>query len=98
MTIDGMSPRDLAAAVTIKRPQIDRVALAAARAGERQPRQSGCNRSADCRIEHQRPPAGLGSVPDGDDLLSLGNRLALGLGALGSGGRLARVPVLGGSG
>jgi hypothetical protein len=40
------------------------------------------NRSADCRLEPQGPPASLTRIPDLYDLLRIGGRLALGLGAL----------------
>jgi hypothetical protein len=52
---------------------------------------SQIDRGPDRRVEPQGASAGLPRVPDGDDLLGLGDRLALGLGALGvsrgSGGR-----------
>ena len=56
--------------------------MAAARAGERQPRQPGRDGGADGRIEPQRAPAGLACIPYRDDLLRLGDCLALELGAL----------------
>ena len=60
------------------------------------------NRGADSRVEPEFPPAGLPGIPDAADLLRLGNRLALGLGALCPFGSLlpprALAPVLGGSG
>jgi hypothetical protein len=45
-------------------------------------RQPGRNRRADCWIEPQRPAASLSRVPNGDNLLRLRDRLALGLGTL----------------
>jgi hypothetical protein len=37
---------------------------------------------ADRRAEPQGSPTGLPRIPDGDDLLRIGNRLALGLATL----------------
>jgi hypothetical protein len=74
-------PRDRAAGA-IKRAQVDGSELAAARAGEAQPRNAGRDRSADRRVEPERTPAGLARLPDSDDPLSLSDRLALGLLAL----------------
>jgi hypothetical protein len=68
--------------MTVESAQVDRAELPARRAGECQPRKAGRNRGADCRVEPQGPAAGLPRIPDGDGLLSLGNCLALDLGAL----------------
>jgi hypothetical protein len=72
--------------MTIERPQIDAAELPARRAGERQPRKPGCDRSADRRVKPQRAPASLPRIPDGNDLLCINDGFALSLGALGLGG------------
>ena len=76
--------------MSIEDAQIDRSPLTARRTREAEPRKSGGDCGANGRIEPQLAPAGLSRVPDSDDLLRIGNRLALGLGALrflrGSGG------------
>jgi hypothetical protein len=74
---------DIAPPMTIESPQVYRGVLPAARTGEREPRQSGRDGIADRRIEPQRAPACLPRIPDGNDLVRFGNRLAFGLGALG---------------
>src|SRR6516164_7356860 len=63
-------------------PQIDRADHLAAGTRVGQPRESGCNRSANCWVEPQGSPASLTRIPDLHDLLRVGGRLALGLGAL----------------
>ncbi len=67
----------------IERPQVDRAVLPAGRARVGQPRDASSNSGADRRIEPQRSPASLARVPDRHDLLRIGERLALGLGAPG---------------
>jgi hypothetical protein len=47
-----------------------------------QPGQPSRNGGADRRIEPKSPSASLARVPDSHDLLRIGDRLALGLGAL----------------
>jgi hypothetical protein len=75
--------RDGAARMAVESAQVYRGRLPAARAGQREPRQPGRDGSADRRIEPQRAPTCLAGIPDGNDLMRFGNRLALGLGALG---------------
>jgi hypothetical protein len=69
--------------MAIERPQIGGADYPAARTVERQPGQAGRDRGADRWIEPLGSPAGLARVPDGDDLMRLSRRFALGLGALG---------------
>jgi F0F1-type ATP synthase membrane subunit c/vacuolar-type H+-ATPase subunit K len=71
--------------MTVESAQVYRGVLPAARAGQREPRQPGRDGSADRRIEPQGSPARLTRVPDGNDLLSFGGSLALGLCTLGPG-------------
>jgi hypothetical protein len=63
--------------------EIDAPDLTTGRAREREPRKSGSDCRADRRIEPERAPTGLARIPDRDDLLRIGDGLALGLGALG---------------
>jgi hypothetical protein len=67
----------------IERAEIHGADLLTRRAGKRQPRDAGRDRGADRRVEPESPTAGLARIPDADDLLGLGNRLALDLGAFG---------------
>ena len=67
----------------IERAKVERAALAARRARVGEPRDAGSNRGADRRIEPKSPSASLARVPDGHDLLRIGDRLALDLGTLG---------------
>jgi hypothetical protein len=67
----------------IQRAQINRADLLARRAQIGEPGDAGCNRSADRRVEPKRSAASLSRVPDSDDLLGLGDRLALSRGAFG---------------
>jgi len=67
----------------VQAAQLNRTPLAASGAGEAPPRVASRDGCADRGIEPQGSAAGLPCVPDSDDLLGFGNRLALGLSALG---------------
>ena len=68
--------------MSIKGAQVDRPELSAGRARKCQPREPGRDGSTDCRVEPQGSPTSLTRIPDRDDLLRFGNRLALGFGTL----------------
>jgi hypothetical protein len=73
--------RNRCAGMPVEGAQIDGPELPARRAGEREPRQPGRDGGTDSRVEPQRAAAGLARVPNSDDLLRVGDCLALGLGA-----------------
>ena len=62
--------------------QIKRADLSARRARVGQPREAGRYGSAYGRVKPQLAPAGLARIPDRDNFLRVGNRFALGFGAL----------------
>ena len=60
----------------VERAQIDGTNLTAGRTRVGEPGDASGNRGADGRVEPQGPTACLASVPDGNDLLRINDRLA----------------------